>query len=424
MGDTEQRDFEAIDSNLTLTIQKKPVTNGAGLDGTTGGKAKDPALDLLVEPTPSFSEASSDNLPQPLVYFHGMASNVSQKATVARPTEIRMYAPLFACEVSVPSFPALMMLPAEDEAPVLFNQLSDGGPPVEAMAALLTKLDATHLRSLKAKCEEQILIREEEEVEAAAVAAEAAASASASASASAIASAAAAAALAEIERAAADVKVAEEEVVKVASAVANAEALTKGPEEAGLAVGEASDANKTTEASLLATATVADAASDPNAASERKETVETTLSWLSQQETTDAQPSPMGPVGELADALRVQGGRGNFYNKAWAVMKRGPEEVTVTFTDSKGRVTSCRVRLLCPHSRVDPDSHRKSLAVSQAKDVLATNPDRYEFDIVTDETKVTKNGALAVVAYHIRCDTLASYLAWTQFTSSSQEEIG
>ena len=132
----------------------------------------------------------------------------------------------------------------------------------------------------------------------------------------------------------------------------------------------------------------------------------------------------MGPVGELADALRVQGGRGNFYNKAWAVMKRGPEEVTVTFTDSKGRVTSCRVRLLFPHSRVGPHSHLKSLAVSQAKDVLATNPDRYEFDIVTDETKVTKNGALAVVAYHIRCDTLASYLAWTQFTSSSQEEIG
>jgi len=218
--------------------------------------------------------------------------------------------------------------------------------------------------------------------------------------------------------------VAEEEVVKVASAVAKAEALTKRPEEAGLAVGEASDANKTTEASLLATATVADAASDPKAAGERKETVETTLSWLSQQETTGAPPTPMGPVGELADALRVQGGRGNFYNKAWAVMKRGPEEVTVTFTDSKGRVTSCRVRLLCPHSRVDPHSHRKSLAVSQAKDVLATNPDRYEFDIVTDETKVTKNGALAVVAYHIRCDTLASYLAWTQFTSSSQEEIG
>ena len=44
---------------------------------------------------------------------------------------------------------------------------------------------------------------------------------------------------------------------------------------------------------------------------------------------------------------------------------------------------------------------------------------RFEFDIISDETKVTKNGALSVAAYHVRAETAVCFKAWTEFPVTS-----
>ena len=76
---------------------------------------------------------------------------------------------------------------------------------------------------------------------------------------------------------------------------------------------------------------------------------------------------------------------------------------------------------VCVPAALLPRSHALFFATLplQAKDVIATNVNRYEFDIISDETKVTKNGALSVAAYHVRAETAACFKAWTEFPVTS-----